>query len=112
MWVRGYPAAQVRSELTCACSSTTRVFLRDAVVDRVAVAPDRGIDAGSVATVTLPGVVGSSTSERDWRGAGPPVDRLAVCFVLGMFTSSPRSSFKLENEQCQCGTSTPPQHHM
>jgi hypothetical protein len=83
------------------------VLLLDALVERVAVAPESlpgwmGTDTGSVATVTSLGIVGSSTGERDIRGAGLPVDRLAVRPVVAMITSSPpstrRSSFELEKE--------------
>jgi hypothetical protein len=83
-------------KLTCACPSsllaTSRVFLLDAVVERVAVTPDTSsLLGGIVATVTSgPGIIGSSSSERDLRGAGPLVDRLAICFILAMFASSPR----------------------
>jgi hypothetical protein len=77
------------------CLSTSHVFLLDALVERVAVAPESlprwiGTDTGSVATMASLGIVASRTSERDLRGAGPPIDRLAVCFVLTMFSSLPR----------------------
>jgi hypothetical protein len=66
-------------KLTCTC---LLVFLLDAVVERVVVAPDRF--GGFFVTTMAPGVAGSRFNERDVGGAGPPVLRLAVCFVLAI----------------------------
>jgi hypothetical protein len=92
------------------------VFLLDAVVKWVAVTPDTSSLLGEiVATMTSGlGIVGSSSSERDLRGAGPPVDHLAICFILTMFASSPRlltwwSSLKKQT-LLKLSTVTVPQH--
>jgi hypothetical protein len=41
---------------------------------------------GGTFTTTL-GVLGSSIDERDLGGAEPPVNILAICFILAMFTN-------------------------